>query len=255
MAPREDGVFLLPAAPDLDSYEFLLYGVRFASAAIVKKAGKLGVSEVAQPRDVTISLLRWMEEQLLVTAEWLTRGQVSFSPGVMLVYREAIVGLRDGLELAGDPLPDAGALGPWLRPIYPRQAAAVSRTSGMVAALHQAQQALALAQAQPPRPDALPMELSLMGRLVPAAAVRYWARAAWRLAPDAVETVTAQAAIGMVDDALAHRSGWAPSEADVAAEAMVSLWQQRALDLEQLVRRAVMAIACGLFRNAHEEMR
>ena len=46
-----------------------------------------------------------------------------------------------------------------------------------------------------------------------------------------------------------------PSEADVAAEAMVSLWQQRALDLEQLVRRAVMAIACGLFRNAHEEMR
>lgn len=105
MAPREDAVFLLPAAPDLDSYEFLLYGVRFASAAIVKKAGKLGVSEVAQPRDATIGLLRWMEEQLLVTAEWLTRGQVSFSPGVMLVYREAIVGLRDGLELAGDPVP------------------------------------------------------------------------------------------------------------------------------------------------------
>lgn len=53
----------------------------------------------------------------------------------------------------------------------------------------------------------------------------------------------------------AHRSGWAPSEVDVAAEAMVSLWQQRALDLDQLVRRAVMGIACGLFGNAYEETR
>src|SRR6266545_1032110 len=101
MAPREDGGFLLPAAPDVDSYEFMVYGAELATQAIMKKAAKLGVSEVVQPYAATISLLGWMEEQLRVTAEWLAHGQASFSPGVMLVYREAIVGLRDGPAGAG----------------------------------------------------------------------------------------------------------------------------------------------------------
>ena len=253
MATREDGVFLLPAAPDVDSHDFMLYGAERAVQAIMNKAAKLGISEVGQPYPATIGLLRWMEEQLQATAEWLTRGQASFSPGVMLVYREAIVGLRDGLELAGDEVPDAGALGPWLRPIYPRQATTASRASGMVAALQAAQQARALAQAQPPRPDALPIELSLLDRLAPAAAARVFARSAAQLAPDTLETATAQAAIGMVDDALARRSGWAPHEADAAAQALLSLWRQHALDLEHVVPRAVMAIACGLFGTIFEE--
>jgi hypothetical protein len=253
MAPREDGGFLLPAAPDVDSYEFMVYGAELATQAIMKKAAKLGVSEVVQPYAATISLLRWMEEQLRVTAEWLAHGQASFSPGVMLVYREAIVGLRDGLELAGDVIPDAGALGPWLHPIYPRQASAASRVSGLLAALRTAQQARALALAQPPRPDALPIELSLLDRLAPVAATRFWASAAAQLAPNTLETATAQAATEMVDDALAQRSGWAPHEADVAAQALLSLWRQHALDLEHVVPRAVMAIACGLFGTIFEE--
>jgi len=251
MAPREDGDFLLPAAPDVDSHDFMLYGAERAVQAIMNKAAKLGISEVGQPHPVTIGLLRWMEEQLQATAEWLAHGQASFSPGVMLVYREAIVGLRDGLELAGDVIPDAGALGPWLRPIYPRQASAASRVSGLLAALRTAQQALALAQ--PPRPDALPIELSLLDRLAPAAAARVFARSAAQLAPDTLETATAQAAIGMVDDALARRSGWAPHEADAAAQALLSLWRQHALDLEHVVPRAVMTVACGLFGNLCEE--
>lgn len=253
MAPHEDGMFLLPAVPDVDSHEFMLYGAERAAQAIMNKAARLGISEVGQPHAATMSLLRWMEEQLLATAEWLTRGQASFSPGVMLVYREAIVGLRDGMELAGDMVPDAGALRPWLRPIYPRQAIAASRASGMVAALRTAQQARAQAQTQPPRQDALPIELSLLDRLAPAAAARFWARAAAQLAPGALETATALATIEMVDDALLHRSGWAPSEADVAAQALLSLWRQHALDLEHVVPRAVMAIACGLFGTVCEE--
>ena len=58
---------------------------------------------------------------------------------------------------------------------------------------------------------------------------------------------------GMVDDALARRSGWAPHEADAAAQALLSLWRQHALDLEHVVPRAVMAIACGLFGTIFEE--
>lgn len=64
-----------------------------------------------------------------------------------------------------------------------------------------------------------PDRADLLDRLAPAAAARVFARSAAQLAPDTLETATAQAAIGMVDDALARRSGWAPHEADAAAQA------------------------------------
>lgn len=43
MATREDGVFLLPAAPDVDSHDFMLYGAERAVQAIMNKAAKLGI--------------------------------------------------------------------------------------------------------------------------------------------------------------------------------------------------------------------
>jgi len=182
------------------------------------ESGKARCFAGAQPRDAAINLLRWMEQRLQVTVDWLSRGQVGFSPGVMLVYREAIVGLRDSLELAGDLVPDAGALLPWLRPIYPRQAAGESRASGLAAVFTQIEQALV--QAQEAQPDALPLALSVINRLVPAAAVCHWASLVAQFAPDTVEMVTADAAVGMVDDALEQRSGRAPGEVDVAAQAL-----------------------------------
>lgn len=125
-----------------------------------------------------------------MTVDWLARGQLGFSPGVILVYREAIIGLRDSLDSDGDLVPGAGVLLPWLRPIYPRQSPRAPRIAGLAAIFDQLDHALV--QAQPVQPDALPLALSVIDRLVPAAAVRHWAIRAAQLAPDAEETVTAQ---------------------------------------------------------------